>query len=96
VYLAISARTSAHQHPLTTLISNEGDEITHENLQELHDMATPSRCRRSRHRPSSPAEYVLDDGSMTDNPIGLASKQLTAISTRSSAWPRGCRRPSAA
>ena len=80
VYLAISgAHVRSTNTRVTTLISNDNDEITPENLQELHDMAT------SQPLPADHAivhhllqHYVLDDGSTTDNPIGLASKQLTA------------------
>ncbi len=80
VYLAISgAHIRSANTRVTTLINNEGDEITHENLQELHDMATaqplPTDHAIVHHLLQN---YVLDDGSMTDNPIGLASKQLTA------------------
>ena len=80
VYLAISgAHVRSTNMRVTTLISNENDEITHDNIQELHDMAA------SQPLPTDHAivhhllqHYVLDDGSTTDNPIGLASKQLTA------------------
>jgi len=80
VYLAISgAHIRSSNTRVTTLISNENDEITHENLQELHDMATaqplPTDHAIVHHLLQ---HYVLDDGSTTDNPIGLASKQLTA------------------
>ena len=80
VYLAISgAHVRSTNTRVTTLINNDGDEITHENLQELHDMATaqplPTDHAIVHHLLQN---YVLDDGSMTDNPIGLASKQLTA------------------
>jgi cell division protein FtsA len=80
VYLAISgAHVRSTNTRVTTLISNDGDEITPDNLQELHDMATaqplPADHAIVHHLLQN---YVLDDGSMTDNPIGLASKQLTA------------------
>jgi cell division protein FtsA len=80
VYLAISgAHIRSANTRVTTLISNDGDEITQENLIELHDMATaqplPADHAIVHHLLQ---HYVLDDGSMTDNPIGLASKQLTA------------------
>lgn len=80
VYLAISgAHVRSTNTRVTTLISNDGDEITPENLQELHDMATaqplPADHAIVHHLLQ---HYVLDDGSTTDNPIGLASKQLTA------------------
>jgi cell division protein FtsA len=80
VYLAISgAHIRSSNIRVTTAINNEGDEITAEHLQELQDMAT------SQPLPTDHAivhhllqHYVLDDGSMTDNPIGLASKHLNA------------------
>jgi len=80
VYLAISgAHIRSTNTRVTTLISNDGDEIGQENLQELHDMATaqplPADHAIVHHLLQ---HYVLDDGSTTDNPIGLASKQLTA------------------
>jgi cell division protein FtsA len=80
VYLAISgAHVRSTNTRVTTLISNDGDELTQENLQELHDMATaqplPTDHAIVHHLLQ---HYVLDDGSTTDNPIGLASKQLTA------------------
>ena len=80
VYLAISgAHIRSSNTRVTTLINNDGDEITPENLQELHDMATaqplPTDHAIVHHLLQ---HYVLDDGSMTDNPTGLASKQLTA------------------
>src|SRR6202789_1345768 len=80
VYLAISgAHVRSTNTRVTTLISNDGDEITHENMQELHDMASaqplPTDHAIVHHLLQ---HYALDDGSMTDNPIGLASKQLTA------------------
>src|SRR5476651_1738802 len=80
VYLAISgAHVRSTNTRVTTLISNDADEITPENLQELHDMASvqplPTDHAIVHHLLQN---YVLDDGSMTDNPIGLASKKLTA------------------
>jgi len=80
VYLAITgAHIRSANTRVTTVINNEGDEITHEHLQELHDMATaqplPTDHAIVHHLLQ---HYVLDDGSTTDNPIGLASKQLTA------------------
>ena len=80
VYLAISgAHVRSSNTRVTTLIANDGDEITPDNLQELHDMATaqplPTDHAIVHHLLQ---HYVLDDGSMTDNPVGLASKQLTA------------------
>src|ERR1700749_105757 len=80
VYLAISgAHVRSSNTRVTTLIGNDGDEITHEHLQELQDMATaqplPTDHAIVHHLLQ---HYVLDDGTKTDNPIGLASKQLTA------------------
>jgi cell division protein FtsA len=80
VYLAISgAHIRSSNIRVTTAINNEGDEITPEHMQELHDMATeqplPADHAVVHHLLQ---HYVLDDGSMTDNPIGLASKHLNA------------------
>ena len=80
VYLAISgAHIRSMNTRVTTAINNENDEITAENLQELYDMTT------SQPLPQDYAivhhllqHYVLDDGSTTDNPVGLASKHLNA------------------
>lgn len=80
VYLAISgAHLQSANTRVTTVINNDGDEITSENLLELNRMIMhqplPSDHAIVHHLLQ---HYVLDDGSMTDNPIGLASKQLTA------------------
>ena len=80
VYLAITgAHIRSANTRVTTAINHDGDEITHEHLQELHDMATaqplPTDHAIVHHLLQ---HYVLDDGSSTDNPVGLASKQLTA------------------
>jgi cell division protein FtsA len=80
VYLAITgAHIRSANTRVTTVINNDGDEITHEHLQELQDMATaqplPTDHAIVHHLLQ---HYVLDDGSTTDNPVGLASKQLTA------------------
>jgi len=80
VYLAISgAHIRSSNTRVTTLINNDGDEITQEHMQELHEMANaqplPADHAIIHHLLQ---HYVLDDGSTTDNPIGLASKQLTA------------------
>jgi cell division protein FtsA len=80
VYLAITgAHIRSANTRVTTVINNDGDEITHEHLQELHDMATaqplPTDHAIVHHLLQ---HYVLDDGTITDNPVGLASKQLTA------------------
>src|SRR5476649_1718738 len=80
VYLAISgAHILSSNTRVTTVVNNDGDEINAENLQELHDMATaqplPADHAIVHHLLQ---HFVLDDGSTTDNPIGLASKQLTA------------------
>src|SRR5580658_846259 len=80
VYLAISgAHIRSSNTRVTTVINNDGDEITTEHMQELYDMAA------SQPLPADHAiihhllqHYVLDDGSTTDNPAGLASKRLTA------------------
>ncbi len=80
VYLAISgAHIRSSNTRVTTAINNDGDEIATEHLQELQDMATaqplPTDHAIVHHLLQ---HYVLDDGSTTDNPIGLASKHLTA------------------
>jgi len=80
VYLAITgAHIRSANTRVTTIINNDNDEITHEHMQELHDMATaqplPTDHAIVHHLLQ---HYVLDDGSTTDNPVGLASKQLTA------------------
>jgi len=80
VYLAITgAHIRSSNTRVTMAITNEGDEITQENIQELHDMATgqplPTDHAIVHHLLQ---HYVLDDGSITDNPIGLASKHLNA------------------
>ena len=80
VYLAIAgAHIRSSNTRITAPIHHENDEITAEAVQEVHDMA---------HAQTLPADhaivhqllqhYVLDDGSVTDNPVGLASKHLTA------------------
>src|SRR5476649_1215433 len=68
VYLAISgAHVRSTNTRVTTLISNDGDEITQENLQELHDMATaqplPTDHAIVHHLLQ---HYVLDDGQSRD------------------------------
>lgn len=80
VYLAITgAHIRSANTRVTTAINNEGDEITAEHLQELHDMANAQPLPADHAIVHHLLQYyVLDDGSTTDNPIGLASKQLTA------------------
>jgi cell division protein FtsA len=80
VYLAISgAHIRSTNTRVTTLISNDGDEISAEHMQELHDMAAAQPLPADHAIVHSLLQhYVLDDGTVTDNPIGLASKQLTA------------------
>ncbi len=80
VYLAISgAHIRSSNTRVTTVIGNDGDEITQENLLELHDMATAQPLPTDHAIVHSLLQqYILDDGSLTDNPIGLASKQLSA------------------
>ena len=80
VYLAISgAHIRSSNTRVTLAINNDDDEITPEHLQELQEMATaqplPADHAIVHHLLQ---HYVLDDGSTTDNPIGLASKQLNA------------------
>jgi cell division protein FtsA len=79
IYLAISgAHIRSSNTRVTTVINNDGDEITTEHMQELHDMAAgqplPADHAIVHHLLQN---YVLDDGSTTDNPAGLASKRLT-------------------
>src|SRR5476651_212631 len=67
VYLAISgAHIRSSNTRVTTLISNDGDEITPDNMQELHDMAA-SQSLPADHAivHSLLQNYVLDDGSCT-------------------------------
>jgi len=80
IYLAISgAHICSSNTRVTTVINNDGDEITTEHMQELHEMAAnqplPADHAIVHHLLQ---HYVLDDGSTTDNPAGLASKRLTA------------------
>jgi cell division protein FtsA len=80
VYLAISgAHIRSTNTRVTVAINNDNDEITAEHLQELREMATnqplPADHAMVHHLLQ---HYVLDDGSITDNPIGLASKHLNA------------------
>jgi cell division protein FtsA len=80
VYLAISgAHIRSTNTRVTLAIDQENDEVTPEHLQELHDMATgqplPADHAIVHHLLQ---HYVLDDGTATDNPLGLASKQLNA------------------
>jgi cell division protein FtsA len=80
VYLAISGahiRSMNVRH--STVVSNENDEITGDNLEELAEMA----CKHAL--PTDYAlvhdllqHYTLDDGSTCLNPIGLASRRLAA------------------
>jgi cell division protein FtsA len=80
VYLAISGAhiRSSNVH-LTHWITGDGDEIQADDIQELQVMA--------RQQPLSPGHvllhdlvqrYTLDDGSITENPLGLNSKRLAA------------------
>jgi cell division protein FtsA len=79
VYLAISGAHVRSSNTRVTTLVGDGDEISHEHLQELHDMASaqplPTDHAIVHHLLQ---HYVLDDGTKTDNPIGLTSKQLTA------------------
>jgi cell division protein FtsA len=80
VYLAISGAHIRSSNTRVTVTTNyDGAEITSEHLQELQDMAMAAPL------PADHAivhhllqRYVLDDGTATNNPIGLASKHLTA------------------
>ena len=80
VYLAISgAHLRSSNTRVTTAVNHDGDEITQDDVQEIHDMAAaqplPVDHAIVHHLLQ---HYLLDDGSKTDNPIGLASKKLTA------------------
>jgi cell division protein FtsA len=80
VYLAISgAHVRSATVPLSTSINSEGDEILPEHLEELASMA------RQQPLPNGHAlvhdliqRYRLDDGSTTENPVGLSSRRLVA------------------
>jgi len=80
VYLAISgAHIRSTNTRVTTVITDESDQITLDHVQELREMATAQSL------PTDHAiihhllqHYVLDDGFSTENPVGLTSKQLTA------------------
>ncbi|MEZ0298082.1 MAG: cell division protein FtsA [Candidatus Methylacidiphilales bacterium] len=80
VYLAISgAHIRGTNTRVSTVVHGENDEITEDVLKELKHMA----CRHAL--PMDHAlihdllqHYILDDSSITDNPIGLASKRLAA------------------
>ena len=80
VYLAISgAHIRSANASLSTAISSEGDEIGAEHLDELASMA------RQQPLPNGHAlvhdliqRYRLDDGSATENPVGLSSRRLVA------------------
>jgi cell division protein FtsA len=80
VYLALTgAHLRSSNTRVTTIVNNDADEITTENLQELQNMATaqplPTDHAIVHHLLQN---YVLDNGTITDNPVGLTSKQLTA------------------
>lgn len=79
VYLAISGAHIQSSNTRVTTLIGDGEEISHEHLQELHEMAAaqplPTDHAIVHHLLQ---HYVLDDGSTTDNPAGLTSKQLTA------------------
>ena len=80
VYLAI---TGAHIRSMnvrhSVVVNNPNNEVTEDHLDELRDLA-------QKH--ALPADYslvhellqhyVLDDNSVTDNPLGLASRRLAA------------------
>jgi cell division protein FtsA len=80
VYLAISgAHLCSSNTRVSIATNNEADEIGPEHLQELHDMAAaqplPADHAIVHHLLQ---HYKLDDGTLTDNPVGLVSKHLTA------------------
>jgi cell division protein FtsA len=80
VYLAVSgAHIRSVNRRFTTLIDNEDDTVGAEDLNKLQEMA------KSFPLPSEHGlihdlrrHFYLDDGTVTDNPIGLKSKQLAA------------------
>ncbi|MEO1142357.1 MAG: cell division protein FtsA [Pseudomonadota bacterium] len=80
VYLSISG---AHMHSKnvrhSVVINDSDDEVTEDHLEELRSLA------QNHTLPSDFSlvhdllqHYVLDDDSITDNPLGLASKRLSA------------------
>jgi len=80
VYLAISgAHLRSSNTRVTTAVNHDGDEITQDDVQEVHDMAAAQPLPVDHAIVHHLLQYyLLDDGSKTDNPIGLASKKLTA------------------
>ena len=80
VYLAVSgAHLRSSNTRVTTAVQHDGDEITTDDVQEIHDMAAAQPLPTDHAIVHHLLQYyVLDDGSTTDNPIGLTSKQLTA------------------
>jgi cell division protein FtsA len=80
VYLAISGahiRSMNVRHSI--LVNSDNNEITEDHLAQLREMAQ---------RPALPSDYslihdllqhyILDDHTLTDNPLGLASRRLSA------------------
>jgi cell division protein FtsA len=80
VYLSISgSHLRAKNIRVSTLIDSEGNEIFPEHLAELEQMAKDDPLPAEftgilRYRQN----YYLDDGSPTENPVGLSSKKLAA------------------
>lgn len=80
VYLAISgAHIESTNTKVSVSVNNDEDQITEHHLEELRELA--------QRQPLPPdhalihdllQHYYLDDNSVADNPVGLASKRLTA------------------
>ena len=80
VYLAISgAHIRSGNVRLTTAIDSEGYEIVPEHLDDLASMARQQPLNQGYVLVHDIIQhYRLDDGSMTENPVGLSSKRLVA------------------
>ncbi|MDE1170803.1 MAG: cell division protein FtsA [Verrucomicrobium sp.] len=80
VYLAISgAHIRSANAQLTTYIATEGHEIMPEHLEELASMARQQPLHSGYALIHDLIQhYRLDDGSVTENPVGLSSKRLQA------------------
>lgn len=80
VYLAISgAHLRSANVRVSVRIPADGSEVTEEDVEELHDMASDQPVPPDHSVLHNLLQhYVLDDGSFTENPLGLASRSLTA------------------
>src|SRR5262249_26050705 len=78
VFLAISGahiRSANVRHSIT--INNEDDEISADDLEQVHEMATKNAVPPGYSLIHDVLQqYALDDGTKTLNPIGLAAKKL--------------------